>query len=101
MPPLRGSPMRHISRDAWFMGRIVSGLTSGIDAPDESVLDLKADGRGYTHVEETIPRLPDKPEPVLCAKILHQVAGLGRIHASQPCSAFRHWRSYCHNTTGF
>ena len=28
--------------------------------------------------------LPEKPEPILLAKILHQVAGLGRIHAAQP-----------------
>jgi hypothetical protein len=32
--------------------------------------------------------LPEKPEPVLLAKILNQVAGLGRIHAVQPCFSF-------------
>ena len=33
--------------------------------------------------------LPEKPEPVLLAKILNQVAGLGRIHAAQPsCQLF-------------
>ena len=52
--------------------------------PDYSVLDLKADCRGYKYVEETIKMLPEKPEPVLLAKILNQVAGLGRIHAAQP-----------------
>jgi len=52
-------------------------------APDYSVLDLKADCRGYKYVEETIKMLPEKPEPVLFAKILNQVAGLGRIHATQ------------------
>lgn len=51
--------------------------------PDYSVLDLKADGRGFKYVEETIQMLPEKPEPVLLAKILKQVAGLGRIHAAQ------------------
>lgn len=50
--------------------------------PDYSVLDLKADCRGYKYVEETIKLLPEKPEPILLAKILNQVAGLGRIHAS-------------------
>jgi putative transposase len=56
-------------------------------APDYSVLDLKADCRGYTYVAETIHMRPEKPEPILCAKILNQVAGLGRIHAVQPsCS---------------
>jgi putative transposase len=57
-------------------------------APDYSVLDLKADCRGYKYVEETIKMLPEKPEPILFAKILHQVAGLGRIHASQPSFSF-------------
>ena len=53
--------------------------------PDYSVLDLKADYRGYKYVEETIKMLPEKPEPVLLAKIRTQVACLGRIHAPQPC----------------
>ena len=50
--------------------------------PDYSVLDLKAAYRGYKYVEETIKLLPEKPEPILLAKILNQVAGLGRIHAA-------------------
>src|SRR5262247_3011332 len=56
--------------------------------PDYSVLDLKADWRGYKYVEETIKMLPEKPEPVLLRQILHKVAGLGRIHASQPSFSF-------------
>ena len=56
--------------------------------PDYSVLDLKADCRGYKYVEETIKMLPEKPEPVLFAKILNQVAGLGRIHTTQPSLSF-------------
>jgi hypothetical protein len=56
--------------------------------PDYSVLDLKADCRGYKYVEETIQMLPEKPEPILFAKILNQVAGLGRIHAAQPSFSF-------------
>jgi putative transposase len=55
---------------------------------DYSVLDLKADCRGYKYVEETIKMLPEKPEPVLLAKILNQVASLGRIHASPPSFSF-------------
>ena len=57
-------------------------------APDYSVLDLKADCRGYKYVEETIQMLPEKPEPILFAKILNQVAGLGRIHAAQSSFSF-------------
>ena len=56
--------------------------------PDYSVLDLKADCRGYKYVEETIKLLPEKPEPVLLAQILHQVTCLGRIHASHSSFSF-------------
>jgi putative transposase len=56
--------------------------------PDYSVLDLKADCRGYKYVEETIKMLPEKPEPVLLRQILHKVASWGRIHASQPSFSF-------------
>jgi putative transposase len=57
---------------------------SHLPDPDDSVLDLKADCRGAKYVEETIKLLPEKPEPILLAKILNQVASLGRIHAAQP-----------------
>jgi putative transposase len=53
-----------------------------------SVLDRKADYRGSKYVEETIKRLPEKPEPILLAKILNRVASLGRIHAAQPSFSF-------------
>jgi putative transposase len=56
--------------------------------PDCSVLDLKADCRGSKYVEETIQMLPEKPEPILLAKILNRVTGLGRIHAAQPSCSF-------------
>jgi len=56
--------------------------------PDYSVLDLKADCRGYKYVAETIKMLPEKPEPILFAKILNQVARLGRIHASPVSFSF-------------
>jgi len=32
--------------------------------------------------------LPEKPEPILLCQILNKVAGLGRIHASQPSFSF-------------
>ena len=57
-------------------------------APAYSVLDLKADCRGSRYVEETIKMLPEKPEPILLAKILNHVTSLGRIHAAQPSFCF-------------
>jgi IS4 transposase len=56
--------------------------------PAYSVLDLKADCRGYKYVEETIKLLAEKPEPVLLGQILNKVAGLGRIHLSHPSFSF-------------
>jgi len=56
--------------------------------PDYSVLDLKADCRGAKYVEETIQMLPEKPEPLLLAKILNHVASLGRIHVAPPTFSF-------------
>jgi hypothetical protein len=56
--------------------------------PAYSVLDLKADCRGSKYVEETIKMLPEKPEPILLAKIRNQVAGLGRIHAAPSSFSF-------------
>jgi putative transposase len=56
--------------------------------PAYSILDLKADCRGYKYVEETIKMLPEKPEPVLLGQILHKVTCLGRIHVSQPSCSF-------------
>ena len=56
--------------------------------PVYSVLDLKADCRGYKFVEETIQMLPEKPEPVLLEQIRNKVACWGRIHAPQPSFSF-------------
>jgi hypothetical protein len=65
-------------------------LRADVRPPDSdySILDLKADCRGYKYVEETIQMLPEKPEPVFLAKILNRVAGLGRIHTTQPSFRF-------------
>jgi len=73
-----------------FMVNVAYRLRADIHLrdPDDSVLDLKADCRAYKYVEETIKMLPEKPEPVLLAKILNQVGSLGRIHASQAAFSF-------------
>lgn len=73
-----------------FMVNVAYRLQADVHPPDPacSVLDWKADCRGYKYVEETIQMLPEKPEPVLLRQILNKVAGLGRIHASQPAFSF-------------
>lgn len=73
-----------------FMVNVVYRLRADSHPCDSaySVLDLKADCRGSKYVEETIQMLPEKPEPILLAKIRNQVACLGRIHASQPSFSF-------------
>lgn len=73
-----------------FMVNVADRLRADVHPrdPDYSVLDLKADWRGYKYVEETIKMLPEKPEPVLLRQILHKGTGLGRIHASQPSFSF-------------
>jgi putative transposase len=80
----------HAAHLAWFMVNVAYRLRAGLhpDDPDYSVLDLKADCRGYKYLEETITLLPEQPEPVLFAQMLNQVACLGRIHASQPVFSF-------------
>ena len=73
-----------------FMVNVAYRLQADVrqHAPDSSILDFKADCRGYKYVEETIQMLPEKPEPVLLGQILNKVACLGRIHASQPSFSF-------------
>ena len=56
--------------------------------PADSLLDLKADCRGYNYVEETRQMLPEKPAPVLLEQMRNKVACVGRIHAAQPSFSF-------------
>jgi len=50
-----------------------------------SVLDLKANFRGYRYVMETIKMLPQKPDDNLVSQLFQKVAALGRIHpADEP-----------------
>lgn len=49
-----------------------------------SVLDLKAQCRGYTYVLETLKLLPDPPDEDIMAQMFRQVASLGRIHPAEP-----------------
>jgi DDE superfamily endonuclease len=55
--------------------------------PDCSVLDLKALCRGAKYVAEAIKMLPEKPEPIVLARIFKQLTALGRIHVAQTTSS--------------
>lgn len=57
------------------------------DNPDCSVLDLKALCRGAKYVSEAIKMLPEKPEPIVLARIFKQLTALGRIHVAQTTSS--------------
>lgn len=74
---------------ALFMVNVSQRLLSDLrpDNPDCGVLDLKALCRGAKYVAEAIKMLPEKPEPILLARIFKQVTALGRIHAAQPMSS--------------
>ena len=57
----------HAANLSRFMGHVSSRLHAEVRPrePDDRILDVKADGRGDTSVEETITMLVAKPEPVL------------------------------------
>jgi putative transposase len=52
--------------------------------PECSVLDLKALCRGSKYLAEAIEMLPQRPEPILLARIFNRLATVGRIHVGQP-----------------
>jgi hypothetical protein len=62
--PIGVANLAHLSV---FMVNVAYQLRTDVRqrSTDYSVLDLKADCRGYKYVEEMINMLPEKPEPVL------------------------------------
>ena len=55
--------------------------------PEFGILDLKSHYRGCRYVSETIKLLPHKPDGILLAEILEQIARLGMVHpVFQPVS---------------
>lgn len=52
--------------------------------PECSILDLKALCRGAKYITAAIEMLPEKPEPILLARIFRRLTALGRIHSAQP-----------------
>ena len=65
--PIPPTGVTHAAHLSLFMVHVAYRLRADVHArdPDDRILDLKADCRGYKYVEETIQMLPEKPEPVL------------------------------------
>ncbi len=71
---------------ALFMVNVSQRLLANLRPtdPECSILDLKALCRGARYVTEAIKMLPEKPEPILLARIFCRLTALGRIHGGQP-----------------
>ncbi len=69
---------------AFFMVNFAERLLQDVrqQQPDWSVLDLKAHYRGSKYVEEIIKLLPERPEPIVLARIRATIVRLGRVHAA-------------------
>src|ERR687885_709572 len=81
---VKGMSVTNAANLALFMVNLGYVLLRDVRQRDSewSVLDLKAFGRGYTYVLETIKLLPDQPGEHIMAQIFRRVANLGRIHPS-------------------
>jgi putative transposase len=75
----------HAAHLALFMVNVSHRLLCDLrqSDPASGIRDLKAQGRGYKSVTETLQMLPEKPAPVVWAQIFTQVACFGRIHVVQ------------------
>ena len=74
---------------ALFMVNVSATLVQPLrrTQPDYSILDLKAQYRGYRYAHEIIKMLPEKPDSILLAAIFARSAGLGAIHPGLPLPA--------------
>ena len=81
---------------ALFMVNVSQRLLGDLRAtdPECSLLDLKALYRGTKYVAEAIEMLPEKPEPIVLARIFKQLTALGRIHVANPRPTRLDWRRY-------
>lgn len=84
---IKETPVTNAANLALFMVNVSHLLLRGFRQKDSTVnvLDLKAHYRGHKYVVETLKWLPQKPEPLLMARIFESVLQLGRIHG--PASA--------------
>jgi putative transposase len=83
---VKATAVRNAANLALFMVNLVAVLLRDARRTDGqcSVLDLKAQYRGYSYVLETIKLLPEPPDEDIMAQMFRQVACRGRIHPSEP-----------------
>jgi putative transposase len=69
-----------------FMVNLSQPLLNDLHSTDPqcSLLDLKAHYRGHKYVAEAMKMLPQKPEPIVLARIFNRLAAVGRIHVAHP-----------------
>jgi len=67
---------------SFFMDNVSYALVQPFrqSQPEYSMLDLKAQYRGYRYASATIKMLPQKPDAILLADIFQHIAQLGAIH---------------------
>jgi putative transposase len=78
-------PVTNAANLALFMVNVAQQLLRDFrrSHPQAGVLDLKACFCGRKYVDATLELLPQKPEPILLARIYAQVSTLGSIHHSK------------------
>jgi putative transposase len=83
---VKETPVTNAANLSLFMVNLSQLLLRDFRQQDSTVnvLDLKAYYRGHKYVAETLKWLPQKPEPILIARIFEQVSRLGRIHSPRP-----------------
>jgi putative transposase len=79
---IKAMPVTNAANLALFMVDVAQRLLTDFrkQHPNAGVLDLKACFCGRKYVNATLELLPEKPEPVLLARIYDQIAALGSIH---------------------
>jgi IS4 transposase len=79
---IKETPVTNAANLSLFMVNVSYLLLRDFRQKDSTVnvLDLKAYYRGHKYVAETLKWLPQKPEPILMARIFDKVSRLGRIH---------------------
>jgi putative transposase len=83
---VKPTPVTNAANLALFMVNVAHRLLLDlhVQQPHASVLDLKALFRGHKYVTETLKFLPERPDPVLLARIYARITALGCIHQPEP-----------------